>query len=120
MSDWCQNDVGTADALKMSREICQVKVWTGFYSVGDRATEVFPGWKEDTIERRIGWSIVWRVEVSEMVPYGGFGGYGISMVKSFVGKLVGGHGRLVGRTSFQDTKRNCSGLQQTRSLVLML
>ena len=123
MSEWCQNDVGTADALKMSRVICQVMWWTGFYSVGDRATEVYPGWMKVRIESRFGWNIGWRVEVSEMVPHGGFGGYGITMVKSFVGKLVGDHGGLVERTSFHDTNGNCSGLQQTkesRNVIIIL
>jgi hypothetical protein len=103
VSEWCQDDVGIADALKMSQVICRVKLGTGVYSVGDRTTEVYPGWMKD----RIGWSIVWRVEFSETIPYAGFGGYGKTMVKWFVCKLVGDHGKLFGRTSFHDTNENC-------------
>ena len=97
MSDWCKDDVCTGDMQGMSL-VMLVKLGTGFYSARDRATEVYPGWMKDRINRRLAWSVA----ISEVMSYGCYGRSILVGLERFVGKNVGNHGKLFGKISFQD------------------
>jgi hypothetical protein len=88
----------------MSRVIAKVKWATGFYSVGDRGTEVFPGRMKD----RNNWSISSNVEISEVMAYAGYGFTREIGLTRIDGNIVGDHGKLFGWTNYQDCERIAS------------
>ena len=100
MSYWCKDDVSTGDAQRMSNVKVRVMLVTGFYSVGDRATEVFPDWMKDRINRRVSS----RVDISEVIVYGVSGLTRAVKGTRIVCKGVGKHGKLFGTISFLDCK----------------
>lgn len=105
MSEWCEDDVSTGDTQWMSRVMYRGKWQSGFYSVGDRATEVFPDLMKDRNNRRVSW----RVESTEVMCYGE---YEVGWRTGLLGLLGKGDSRswkaVEDTNDFQERKRNSS------------